>query len=140
MPGARRRRTGVARSCGCASAASSPSFLWRANNGLAISRRGRRAPCEVHRYDPAGARKQFLPATCWRKADGEPEWRWKSIPSPRPLYGLDRLSESGAPVIVTEGEKAADAVSRIFQKSVCVTSLGGSQAARKTDLDAAHWT
>ena len=90
--------------------------------------------CEVHRYDPAGERKQFLPATCWRKADGEPEWRWKSIPSPRPLYGLDRLAANpGAPVIVTEGEKAADAASRIFRKSVCVTSLGGSQAAGKTD-------
>jgi putative DNA primase/helicase len=90
--------------------------------------------CEVHRYDPVGDRKQFLPATCWRGAGGELEWRWKSIPSPRPLYGLDKLAENpSAPVIVTEGEKAADAASRIFRKSVCVTSLGGSQSAGKTD-------
>jgi putative DNA primase/helicase len=90
--------------------------------------------CEIHRYDPVGGRKQFLPATCWRRADGEPEWRWKSIPSPRPLYGLDRVAANpGAPVIVTEGEKSAEAAARVFPKSVCVTSLGGSQAAGKAD-------
>ena len=61
-------------------------------------------------------------------------WQWRALPEPRPLYGLDRLAENpSAPVVVVEGEKAADAASRIFPDSVCVTSPGGSNAAAKCD-------
>ncbi len=105
-----------------------PTMVWRYRNA------GGGLLCEVHRYDPPGARKQFLPATCWRNADGLLEWRWKSIPAPRPLYGLDRLAEKpDAPVVVCEGEKSADAVARIFPKSVCPSAPGGAQARDKAD-------
>src|SRR5271166_2086970 len=50
------------------------------------------------------------------------------------LYGLDRLaSRPDAPVIVSEGEKSADAATRILPNHVVVTSSGGSQAAAKSD-------
>lgn len=105
-----------------------PTMVWRYRNA------GGGLLCEVHRYDPPGARKQFLPATCWRNADGLLEWRWKSIPAPRPLYGLDRLAEKpDAPVVVCEGEKSADAAARIFPKSVCPSAPGGAQARDKAD-------
>ena len=39
-------------------------------------------------------------------------------------------------MVVVEGEKAADAASRIFPDSICVTSPGGSNAADKVRLDA----
>src|SRR5271170_7313497 len=46
----------------------------------------------ICRFDPIGERKQFSPCTLWREASGL-RWRWKSLRSPRPLYGLDRLAE-----------------------------------------------
>ena len=37
-------------------------------------------------------------------------WRWKSVRAPRPLYNLNNLAaHPGAPVVICEGEKAADA-------------------------------
>lgn len=74
--------------------------------------------------------KQVLPCT----PDGKGGWQWKALPEPRPLYGLDRLAaKPTAPVIVTEGEKAADAAQRLFPDSVATTSSGGANAAGKTD-------
>lgn len=61
-------------------------------------------------------------------------WHCKAPPSPRPLYGLDRLaSRPDAPVLVCEGEKTADAVAALFPDLVCITSQGGSKAPGKSD-------
>jgi hypothetical protein len=62
-----------------------------------------------------------------RHADG---WRIGAMPEPRPLYGLPQLAQAQR-IIVTEGEKAADAARSIG--FVATTSAGGSQAAAKTD-------
>jgi putative DNA primase/helicase len=87
----------------------------------------------VFRFDPPDERKQFLPCTLWRDAKGL-RWLWKGLPSPRPLYGLERLAtDPDAHVIICEGEKSADAAARIFPDRVAVTSPGGSQAAAKAD-------
>lgn len=89
---------------------------------------------EVHRYDPPGKRKQFLPLSLWREPSGALRWKWKGYPAPRPLYNLDKLAAAAsAPVVICEGEKSADAAATVFPKSVCVTSSGGSQAASKAD-------
>jgi len=83
----------------------------------------------VCRFDPPGKRKQFAPYACG--ADG---WRWKSVPAPRPLYGLDMLAaRPAAPVLVVEGEKAADAAAAIFPDAVAVSWPGGAQAPDKAD-------
>ncbi len=64
-------------------------------------------------------------------------WHPKAPPSPRPLYGLDRLAgRPDAPVVVLEGEKAADAATGLFQGHVAVTSQGGAKAAAKSDWTA----
>ena len=61
-------------------------------------------------------------------------WHAKAPPVPRPIYGLDRLATRlEAPVLVTEGEKAADAAGTTFPEMVAVTSQGGSHAADKSD-------
>jgi hypothetical protein len=42
-------------------------------------------------------------------------WHFKAPPWPGPLYGLDRLAaQPDAPVVICEGEKAADAAGRLF--------------------------
>jgi hypothetical protein len=79
-------------------------------------------------------RKRFCPWTFWRAADGRTEWRPKSVPTPRPLYGLELLAaRADAQVLVTEGEKAADAARLIFPEFVVVTSPNGAKAAAQAD-------
>jgi putative DNA primase/helicase len=75
----------------------------------------------VARYDPAGQRKQIVPWT-W---DGN-QWGMGQWPVPRPLYRLQELeARSADPILIVEGEKAADAAAAI------------SGAVRRDDL--ARW-
>ncbi len=91
---------------------------------------------EVWRFDLVGERKQFPPLSLWRESSGALCWRWKGVPVPRPLYGLDKLAANpGASVVICEGEKAANAAGRIFRKSVCITSPNGSQSAKNSDWE-----
>ncbi|MCC7280082.1 MAG: DUF3987 domain-containing protein [Chromatiaceae bacterium] len=81
------------------------------------------------RFDPPQGRKGYAPQT-W-SADG---WRWQAPPSPRPPYGLDRLAAAPAtPVLVCEGEKAADAAQGLFPNHVIIASLNGAQSPQRTD-------
>ena len=88
---------------------------------------------QVLRFDKSDGDKEFRPMTLWREEHGL-RWRWKSVPAPRPLYNLHKLAEwPDAPVVVCEGEKSADAATRIFPKSVAVTSPGGANAPDEAD-------
>ena len=88
----------------------------------------------VCRFDPKSG-KQFRPLTLFRPtAGGAPEWRWEARPTPRSLYGLEKLAaRPRAPVVVCEGEKAADAAQRLLPEQVCITSPNGSKGAAKAD-------
>jgi putative DNA primase/helicase len=56
------------------------------------------------------------------------------LPAPRPLYRLPELiADPAAAVIVTEGEKKADAVPTLFPGHVGTTSIGGCNAAKFSD-------
>lgn len=88
----------------------------------------------IDRYDMLGGDKEFRPLTYCEHSDKRREWRWRGFEPLRPLYGLDRLeARPDAPVVVVEGEKAADAAGRLLPGSVVVTSPGGSNAANKAD-------
>lgn len=85
----------------------------------------------ISRHDtPDG--KQIIPWTwdldrrCWRNL---------ALPEPRPLYGLELLTQRpNAPVLLVEGEKAADAAREIAGKVyVVVTWPGGVSGIRKID-------
>ncbi len=83
----------------------------------------------VARFDMPGGEKQVLPFTC-----GATGWEWKGLPAPRPLYGLDRLAaRPDAPVLVVEGEKAADAAAELFADHVTISWQGGCLATGKAD-------
>ncbi|MBM3566047.1 MAG: DUF3631 domain-containing protein, partial [Alphaproteobacteria bacterium] len=85
------------------------------------------------RFDPPGG-KQVLPLTYCEGPNGIREWRWKAFPEPRPLYGLDRLAQRPTVrVVVTEGEKAADAAAKMFPDVVAITWPGGAKATAKAD-------
>jgi len=87
----------------------------------------------VCRFEEKNGGKSFRPL-CLFSQNGKQEWRWEAWPEPRPLYGLDLLAQDTcAPVVVTEGEKSADAASALLPDYVCVTSPSGSKAAGKAD-------
>lgn len=60
-------------------------------------------------------------------------WSCKAMPAPRPVYRLRELmnAESRELLVITEGEKCADAVASIGL--VATTSAGGANAARQSD-------
>ena len=89
----------------------------------------------VCRFD-AERGKEVLPFT-FGTLHGRRGWHWRAPPAPRPLYALDRLAaRPDAPVIVTEGEKAADAAAVLFPDHVATTSPSGAGAARLADWTA----
>lgn len=75
--------------------------------------------------DPAGGKR--IRPLWW---DGT-AWRWKAPPSPRPLYWARR--DAGAEVLVTEGEKAADAAAALFPAHAVATWPSGCKALDKAD-------
>lgn len=86
----------------------------------------------VARFDPPGQRKQICPLSFWSSG-----WRWKALPEPRPLYGLDKiaasLSRPSVPVLVCEGEKAADAAAQLLPACPTTTAANGAQSPNKAD-------
>ena len=92
----------------------------------------------IYRFDPADGRKQFCPV-CWCQSASGTAWRWQAVTTPRPLYGLDRLAaRPDAPVVVAEGEKAADAAGALLPDWIAVTSAGGAQAPKHSDWTPLH--
>lgn len=89
----------------------------------------------VARFDLAAGGKDVRPLTLWREPGGALRWDWKGVPDPRPLYGLDRLAQADptAPVLLVEGEKAADAAAERFPESAVLTWQGGTNATGKAD-------
>ena len=82
-------------------------------------------------------KKSILPLTYCRVQEGDGchfAWRACGVPEPRSLYNLPQLlSSPDSPVIITEGEKKADAVPRLFPGYIGITSMGGARAGRKSD-------
>ena len=89
------------------------------------------------RFDFPDGEKAVKPFTYCRSATGKTEWRFQGFPEPRPLYGLDKLAKANVEtaVLLVEGEKTADAASRLFgSDAICMTWPGGSNAVGKVDL------
>jgi putative DNA primase/helicase len=63
-------------------------------------------------------------------------WVWKHHAKPRPLYWARR--KAAAPVLIAEGEKAADAAAKLFPDHACATWPGGTPNVDKADWSALH--
>ena len=89
----------------------------------------------MFRFKNSSGGKEVLPLT-WGKntQTGKEEWRWMGFKEPRYLYGLDRLAaKPDATVLITEGEKCADAAAEQLPELACLTWPGGSKAVSKID-------
>jgi putative DNA primase/helicase len=90
----------------------------------------------VCRFNLPDGKKVVLPYSFWQAEDGRRFWAWRGVPTPRPLYGLDRLAgvAKNATVVLVEGEKAADAAQRLLPHAACVTWCGGTGNTRTADF------
>lgn len=85
------------------------------------------------------SKKEVLPLSYgrWSDRDGHERWALKGYAAEhRPLFNLDRIiGQPNAVVLVVEGEKTAEAASKIAysREMVCVTWCGGASAVSKTD-------
>ena len=81
-------------------------------------------------------KKVFAPLTWCKRSDGETtQWRWQGLPEPRPLLRLDELAlRADAPVVLCEGEKAADAAADLMPSHVATCWPNGSNSWHKADL------
>ncbi|MGE8186308.1 DUF927 domain-containing protein [Pseudomonas sp. NPDC086278] len=81
-------------------------------------------------------KKVFAPLTWCQRADGQTkQWRWQGLPDPRPLLRLDELAQRvDAPVVLCEGEKAADAAAELLPGYVATCWPNGSNSWHKADL------
>lgn len=89
----------------------------------------------VARYQPEPIdgeeqRKQIIP---WSWSPDKGQFIQKGYPDPRPLYGLEQLADKpGWPVILVEGEKAADAARKLCGEGfVVMTWSNGVQSVKK---------
>jgi putative DNA primase/helicase len=82
-----------------------------------------------------GRAKVYAPLTWCESASGKREWRWQSLPPSRPLYNLDQLaSKPAAPVVLCEGEKAADAAAGLLPEYVATCWPNGASGWKQADF------
>ncbi|MEK6704327.1 MAG: DUF927 domain-containing protein [Bdellovibrionota bacterium] len=90
--------------------------------------------CHINRFTDKEGKKQFCPLT-YGEYNGKKSWRWKGSPDGRPLYNLLSIAnQPNKPIIVVEGEKAAEAAGKLFPDMIATTTMGGALAPHKTDF------
>ncbi|HTT80187.1 MAG TPA: hypothetical protein VMF86_10955, partial [Stellaceae bacterium] len=89
------------------------------------------------RFAVKGGGKDYQPLSYAEHKRFGRQWRWLAPWRPRPRYGLDRMAaRPAAPVVVCEGEKAADAAAALLPDYVAITSPDGSKNAKAADWSA----
>jgi len=103
----------------------SPVYIWKYTN-----EQGQRL-CYVCRFSG----KKFRTKSLWKGQESFKEiWQWKSLPAPRPLYGLWKLTERPlAPVVMCEGEKDADAAQKILPDVITMAWPNGASSIKQCD-------
>jgi hypothetical protein len=102
-------------------------YEYRDENGLLLML--------VARFDKADGSKDFKPFIFARNQRGEQRWINRSLPEPRPLWGLlDLAKRADADVLLVEGEKTALAARDIFQGKVVMTWSAGAGSVAKADF------
>ena len=104
-----------------------PSFVWGYHNGDGYPMG------YVCRFDTQDD-KEIVPYVYATNGKIK-QWRWLGFNKPRPLYNLPQLiNEPDRPVVIVEGEKAADHGKLLFRDYVVVSWQGGAEAVRYTDF------
>jgi len=86
-------------------------------------------------WDIDGKRsKEYIPQCyCRNTVTGDMKWRHISAPKPRPIYNMQELKgKPGAPVVIHEGEKKADAGMQLLHSAIHLAWAGGAKAINHT--------
>lgn len=87
----------------------------------------------VHRYTTSDGGKELVPFVFAEHPEKGRQWHGLAFPDPRPLYGLQHLSDDKF-VLVVEGEKCADVAREQLGTTFDVISwAGGGNATQKSD-------
>lgn len=101
------------------------SWAYRNANGTVIG--------YACRFDTTDG-KQVLPYTS--KTNGtRTEWKWMGFDKPRPLYNLHKIVQNPEKsILIVEGEKTADAASKLIPSVIATAWMGGASAVKYIDL------
>ncbi|MDR6833602.1 MULTISPECIES: DUF5906 domain-containing protein [unclassified Sphingopyxis] len=90
----------------------------------------------VLRFDHPTEPKEIRPLRYLGKSKNGGSIFWMTaIDGQRPLYGLDRLAARPmAPVLIVEGEKAADAAAKLFPEHVTITWMSGASSVHRAEM------
>jgi hypothetical protein len=87
--------------------------------------------------DTKTEKKQVLPvAYCHNEVKDKSRWQLKgfSDAGSKPIYGLEELKQNpNKPILIVEGEKTADAASKLLLDHNVISWMGGAQAVDKVD-------
>ena len=78
-------------------------------------------------------KKQTLPVIYAQDSNGKRGWIIKGFDDNRCLYNEHKLANNSKPVLIVEGEKAADSASRAYPELTVVSWCGGANGYRKSD-------
>lgn len=91
----------------------------------------------VMRFDHPTERKTFRPLRYLGRLRGKELYSLTALEGSQPLYGLELLmSQPCKRILITEGEKAAEAARELFPELVGMTWPGGANNARRVDASA----
>lgn len=95
----------------------------------------RKIRCHVCRAEKDGASKnKKMLYLSYGTLNGKTGWHWKAPTGQRLPYRLENLPRNKeVPVLIVEGEKTADAAVKLFPDYAVLSSMGGSNAADRTD-------
>ena len=93
--------------------------------------------CYRVRFNLPGGGKDIRPLTwCRNAATIEMAWRWRDLPAPRPLYGLQELAQHpDLPVLLVEGEKTAEAAGRLLAGRWVAMTWGAASRTSRQQVD-----
>jgi len=79
-------------------------------------------------------KKIILPVCFCELSNGKRGWRSVGMPKPRPLYNLLEITaRADTPILVAEGEKAAEAGKLLFPDYISTTPMHGAKSPQHTD-------
>ncbi len=87
----------------------------------------------VARYETSEGKQIRVWTYAERGIEGE-KWGCGHFNNPRPLYNLDKIAASSKPILIVEGEKAAEAAEILIPQYTSTTWTGGANSFNKTDF------
>ena len=86
------------------------------------------------RYEVNGT-KEIRMWTYAARGEDAAEWGCGHFNYPRPLFNLDKITNSELPVLIVEGEKCAEAAAHLIPQYIATTWTGGANSFSKTNLE-----